>query len=186
MTPINAGVNSTSLSTEDEEPPSSLCRIDVDVVADGSIASPVTSDQIGRAVRVAASSRGCLTGAICVRITDDPTIRELNRIHLDHDYATDVISFGYQFDPPHVEGELVVSVDTANQKAVELDWPLKHELLLYIVHGVLHICGMDDRDTDDRLEMRKAERRIFEELGINEISRFGADLPTGSNDEGLS
>ncbi len=86
-----------------------------------------------------------------------------------------MISFAYDCQPPLLVGELVVSAQTASRRAGELGWPADHELLLYIVHGVLHITGMDDHDPADRAQMRAAERELMQRLGVDEITRFGAD-----------
>lgn len=68
-----------------------------------------------------------------------------------------------------------MSVDTARQRAGELGWSEQNELLLYVVHGVLHITGMDDHESGDRIAMRNAEHQVMTELGVPEISRFAAD-----------
>jgi probable rRNA maturation factor len=94
---------------------------------------------------------------------------------LGHDYPTDVISFAYSQETPVIEGELVVSVDTARQRAKDLGWSSRSELLLYVVHGVLHIAGMDDHDESDRVAMRAAEKRVMRKLGIDEIDHFSPD-----------
>ncbi len=98
-----------------------------------------------------------------------------------------MISFCYAADPPLIEGELVASMDTAVSRACELLagpqsiddrnalWSAADELLLYVVHGTLHICGMDDHDDADRRAMRQAEAEVMTRLGIPEIKRFGAD-----------
>ena len=114
-------------------------------------------------------------GSIELRLTDNETIQAINRHVLGHDYPTDVISFGYSNQPPLLSGEMVVSVELAMDKAEELGWSAASELLLYVVHGTLHICGMDDQQAGDRAEMRSAEKQILTALGIAEIARFGAD-----------
>ncbi len=125
---------------------------------------------------LAARSRQFTDGEIGIRISDDPTIQQVNRRHLQHDYPTDVISFLYRSDLPRIEGELIVSVDTARRRSEELGWNTSHELLLYVVHGVLHLTGMDDHNPILRSEMRKAEEMIMTELGIADIVRYGADI----------
>lgn len=136
----------------------------------------IDPDAITAAVVTAAASQGFTRGSVGVRITDDATIRTINSRHLDHDWATDVISFGYDASDDHVEGELVASIDTAIEKAEQLGWSAAHELLLYVVHGTLHICGMDDHDDDDRAAMRLSERDVMTGLNVPDIVRFGADL----------
>ncbi len=126
------------------------------------------------AVQRAASFRGFSRGEIGVRITDDPTIHVFNRTHLGHDYATDVISFAYSAQGDHLTGELVASADTAASMSSD-GWSAEAELLLYLVHGTLHIAGMDDHDPADRAAMREAEKAIMTSIGFAHIERFGAD-----------
>lgn len=146
------------------------------------MACPVGGEQLRRAVVAAAEYRDCRSGELGIRVTDDSRIHRINRDHLHHDYPTDVISFGYALDPPRVEGELVVSVETARREAARLGWQPAAELSLYVVHGVLHIAGMDDAAPDERSEMRRAERAVLHRLGIDEIDRFGADRSGGARE----
>lgn len=124
------------------------------------------------AARTAASLRGYSSGHIGVRITDDPTIHQINAQFLSHDYPTDVISFPYSDSSESIEGELVASIDTAIANAADPElelpaiWDASHELVLYVIHGVLHIGGMDDHDDQDREAMRKSEREVLSRLGI--------------------
>ncbi|TWU59795.1 Endoribonuclease YbeY [Rubripirellula tenax] len=164
-------------------PPSS---IEVEINVDANIDRAINHRAISAAVIAAADSRGFRAGQIGVRVTDDPTIRQINDKHLGHDYATDVISFGYSADLPVIEGELIVSIDTAIERARELAWPTEHELLLYVVHGTLHICGMDDHDNADRAAMRRAEADVMTRLGIDEIHRCGADMDASTRTESRS
>lgn len=127
-------------------------------------------DNICRAVRQAAQYRGFRRGNIGVLITDDETIHDINARHLSHDYPTDVISFGYTQADDLVEGELVASWDTALREAAEYGWSAVDELLLYVVHGTLHICGMDDQHEEDAKKMRIAERDVMQLLGIQLIN----------------
>lgn len=151
----------------------------IEIVVDENVALPGDEVRLRAAAQAAAAHRGYDKGELVIRVTSDPTIQQLNRDHLGHDYPTDVISFAYHNSQPAIEGELAVSADTARQRAGELGWPAASELLLYVVHGVLHITGMDDHDSADRAAMRQAEQSILLQLGIEDIVRFGADA-TGS------
>lgn len=128
-----------------------------------------------RAVRLAASDQGFTSGSIGLLITDDETIHEINRTHLQHDYPTDVISFSYERSGSRVEGELVASVDTASREAARLRWSALNELILYVVHGTLHICGLADETAPQRSRMRQAEQRVLTELGIENAARYSPD-----------
>lgn len=105
---------------------------------------------------------------VSIAIVDDPTIHQLNREHLDHDWPTDVISFIFETnaDQGRVEGEVVASWDTARQLAAAAKWRVEDELLLYVVHGLLHLAGLDDIEPEDEQEMRTAERDCMIALGV--------------------
>ncbi|QDT06226.1 Endoribonuclease YbeY [Rubripirellula lacrimiformis] len=175
-------VDRPSAIDADAEPPSSqppsaadVSTIQVEVAIDSQLTSDVDVAAITRAVQAAAAHRGYSQGELGVRVTDDPTIHQINAKHLNHHYATDVISFGYSDTRPVIEGEMVVSIDTAQSRADEIGWSAEHELLLYVVHGTLHIAGMDDHDEADRSEMRAAEKIVMTQLGIAEIHRFSVE-----------
>jgi len=125
----------------------------------------ISPQQIEAAVRHAAALGGCEHCQIGVRVTDDNTIHEINQRFLQHDYPTDVISFPYDLNPPTVEGEIVVSIDTAANEANAAGWSVGQELLLYIIHGTLHLVGYDDKQDTDRLRMRDAEQQAMRNAG---------------------
>ncbi len=101
-----------------------------------------------------------------IAIVDDPTIHRLNREHLQHDWPTDVISFVFEDSDGNVQGEVIASVDTATRLAAAAGWNPADELLLYIVHGMLHLAGLDDISSEDQLEMRTAERDCLLAIGV--------------------
>ncbi len=103
---------------------------------------------------------------ISLAIVDDPQIHELNRRFLDHDEPTDVLSFVLEQRPGYLEGEIVVSADTAAARAVQFNWPPQDELLLYVVHGTLHLAGYDDQTPELRAEMRRRERHYLGSYGL--------------------
>ena len=101
---------------------------------------------------------GIPSAQLSIAIVDDLTIHELNRQYLNHDYPTDVLSFLLHADSEKLEGEVVVSAETAARAAVHFGWTAANELLLYVVHGVLHLVGYDDSEDEPRQEMRSRER----------------------------
>jgi len=136
---------------------------------------PSLEEPIRDAVRAAARLRGFQDGKIGVMVTDDPTIHEINLRHLEHDYPTDVISFTYDRGDETVEGELVASLCTARRSAASIGWDWQSELILYVVHGTLHICGLEDTTQEQRREMRLAEEAVLSRLGISDYRRFQPD-----------
>jgi probable rRNA maturation factor len=126
---------------------------------------------IRRAIRTVLAGERFSSAKISLAIVDDPTIHELNRRYLDHDYPTDVLSFFIDFvenhrQGPHLEGEIVVSADTARAAAKQLGWKAHHELLLYIVHGMLHLVGYEDHKPRKAKEMRQKEHEVLAALGL--------------------
>lgn len=130
-------------------------------------AACVTEADIQGAVAAATSIGDCDCGEVGVRVTDDSNIHAINREFLQHDYPTDVISFPYDLSPPKVDGELVVSIDTATAEAPNANWSVREELLLYVIHGTLHLVGFDDTDEAVRSQMRLAEKSALRLIGIS-------------------
>ncbi|MEN0111320.1 MAG: rRNA maturation RNase YbeY, partial [Planctomycetota bacterium] len=98
-------------------------------IANEQSALPVDEERIRRVVGAILADAGYAEGELSVAVVDDPTMHELNRRHLAHDYPTDVLSFPLVDEPPHLVGEVIVSADTAITSAAEYGWPAEHELL---------------------------------------------------------
>ena len=135
---------------------------------------PFDEDRIRVAAEVVLESHGVRDASVSVAILDDPSIHQLNRHHLQHDYPTDVLSFLYSAKGTRLEGEIIASAETADREADAAGWSMQEELVLYVVHGCLHLVGFDDHDEADRLTMRGEERRVLELLGI----RSDSHVPT--------
>lgn len=112
------------------------------------------------------SDAGYTSGSLSLAVVDDPTIHELNVRHLEHDYPTDVLSFALADEPPRLEGEVIVSADTAIANASDYGWPPEDELLLYVIHGTLHLAGHRDKADDEVAAMRAAEARYLRLAGV--------------------
>ena len=126
----------------------------------------IDADRLTRAVEMILAEEGVEAAAINLAVVDDPTIHDLNRRFLDHDEPTDVLSFLLDEEAGQLEGDVIVSADTAARTAAQLQWPASDELLLYVVHGTLHLIGYDDLDPDSRGEMRERERHYLAEFGL--------------------
>jgi rRNA maturation RNase YbeY len=115
---------------------------------------------------------GSGTGNINIILTTDDSLRRINRDFLNHDYYTDVISFDYS-DKNTIEGEIYISVDTVRINAAEYGKTFRNELLRVVIHGVLHLTGMDDKTEPERELMRSREDYW---LGIFEREENGKKL----------
>lgn len=130
-------------------------------------ALPVDADLARRAVTAVLAGESVASATISVAVVDDPTMRELNRRYLNHDYNTDVLSFLLDEIGDQLDGEIIVSAETAIRRAEEFAWPADHEMLLYVIHGTLHLAGYDDRSDADRGLMRRKEMQYLRELGLD-------------------
>ncbi|MCA9248598.1 MAG: rRNA maturation RNase YbeY [Planctomycetales bacterium] len=145
--------------------------ITVDVVNEQS-ALAVDDDQIRRVIEAVFAEQRDGGAAICVVLVDDATIHQLNRQFLDHDWPTDVLSFVLDNSAGELDGELVVSTETAIAQATAYGHDANAELLLYVVHGALHLVGFDDCDDGQRAQMRERESYY--------LSQFGLEIPSGA------
>lgn len=142
----------------------------------------VDEDRLRRAVRHVFKNTNQRTVHIGVAIVDDAQIHELNRRHLGHDYPTDVLSYPLDDAPDRLEGEVVVSADTALRTAPSYGWSAADELCLYVVHGALHLAGYRDKTAPQRQAMRGAERDVLRELGVSVPSRANHREPPAEGD----
>ena len=141
-----------------------------------SIASPQEAVPIDRRcvreiARTVLAGEGKADAEISVAFVDNPTIHRLNRRYLQHDEPTDVLSF--PLSAPSTEqlsGELVIGAEVALAAAAERGHDVQAELALYIIHGLLHLCGYSDETKTDERKMRERERHYLRELGLPNIS----------------
>lgn len=120
---------------------------------------------------------------ISIAFVGDREIHAINRRHLDHDWPTDVISFPLSEPGARpLAGELVVSAEMAASTAHRAGADPQAELALYVVHGLLHLCGYDDHSPDDRLRIRRREDEILAREGL--ANTFPLVGPATAGDEG--
>lgn len=124
----------------------------------------IDAARLRSAVEAVFTGEGIVEGEIGVAVVGDAAIHELNRRWLAHDEPTDVLSFVLEQSDGYREGEIIVSADTALARAAEFGWSPDDELLLYVVHGALHIAGYDDKQPTDAEKMRERERYYLERV----------------------
>lgn len=93
-------------------------------------------------------------------------MRELNARYLNHDWPTDVLSFVLDASDESIDGEVIVSAETAQSASAEHGTTPVEEFLLYVVHGTLHLVGHDDQDDASAAEMRHLEQLILSQLNL--------------------
>ncbi len=108
---------------------------------------------------------------ISLAFVDNATIHVLNKRYLDHDEPTDVLSFPLsEAKAKHLSGELVIGAEVALVQAAERGHDVQAELALYVIHGLLHLCGQSDHDDGERMAMRERERHYLKQLGYPDIA----------------
>ncbi len=115
--------------------------------------------KIKEAVNKVFKSEKIQHASVSIILCTNEFIREINKQYLDHDYATDVISFN--FEERNLTGEVYISVETAIEQAKEYNVSLSNELLRLAVHGVLHLVGYDDSDEACRKNMTELENKFI-------------------------
>lgn len=111
-------------------------------------------------IKAVAATYGRKVGEVGYMFVSDEKILEVNREYLGHDYYTDVITFDYDEDDI-VSGDVVISLDTVRSNAELFGKTYDDELHRVIIHGILHLCGIDDKGPGERELMEAAENRAL-------------------------
>ena len=153
---------------------------DIAIVRSGVSGDAPAADEIIReAVRAALRRHEVRTAKIGVALVDDAHIADLNARHLNHEGPTDVLTFDLRDETDtdaespavDVEGDIVMSIETAAAQARQRGHGTDAEAALYAVHGVLHLLGYDDHDEWDAVRMHTVEDEILSSVGIGAVYR---------------
>jgi len=128
----------------------------------------VDRSRLKKAVRLILKDAGLESAEISLAVVDDVRMHALNRQHLSHDYPTDVLSFvlDHNSKKKSLDGEIIVSADYAAREASRYGWTADDELLLYVIHGALHLIGHDDTTSAGQQAMREAETKYLAHFGL--------------------
>ena len=116
-------------------------------------------------IRAVAASYGKKVGEIGYLFCDDEKILEVNNEYLGHDYYTDIITFDY-CEGNTLNGDLVISLDTIRTNAEKYGKDYDEELHRVIIHGILHLCGINDKGPGEREIMEAAENKALKQLTV--------------------
>ena len=109
------------------------------------------------------------SSSIAVLVINDDEMAELHQKHSGIEGTTDVLTFDNGSSSDAIIADIAVCVDVANRESKNRGHSLQHELLLYIVHGVLHCCGFDDCDKESHRKIHAEENRVLAAIGVGEI-----------------
>ena len=116
--------------------------------------------EISEWIKSVAASYGKKVGEIAYIFCSDEKILEVNRQYLEHDYYTDIITFDYT-EGSRIGGDLFISLDTVRTNAEQFNQPYERELHRVIIHGILHLCGINDKGPGERELMEEAENKAL-------------------------
>ena len=109
-----------------------------------------------------------LTGELSFKISNleinfisGDDIRKINKMHLNHDYTTDIITFSYSSDLKNIDGEIIISIDDAKINSNKFKVSFYEEIARLVIHGILHLLGFDDHLTNDKKIMKRIENKLL-------------------------
>ena len=172
--PMSAHPSETRRPTYNTAEIATRYQIDID---DEQRALKVDHKRIAEIARELLAAEKCVSATIGIAIVDNEAIHDLNQRYLQHDYATDVLSFllECEIEPEslpipksaprgagkRIEGEIIVSAEMAKELSKKYRWQPLDELTLYVVHGLLHLCGYDDLSAKELKVMRQREQEVL-------------------------
>ena len=120
----------------------------------------INQDAVSGWVRKVAETHGKKTGDISYIFCSDEKILEVNRQYLQHDYYTDIITFDYT-SGNKISGDLFISLDTVKTNAEKFNTEYNEELHRTIIHGILHLCGINDKGPGEREIVEENENKAL-------------------------
>ena len=136
----------------------------IQILCDGVELPSVDFEKISNWIVEVAKSHNKIVGTLTYIFCNDEKIIEVNRQFLQHDYYTDIITFDYSRGKL-ISGDMFISLDTVLGNSDMLGVSYDSELHRVIIHGVLHLCGIDDKGEGEREIMERFENKALELLG---------------------
>lgn len=121
---------------------------------------PIKKRETTAWIKAVAQSHGKRTGDISYIFCSDEKILEVNRQYLQHDYYTDIITFDYT-EGDVISGDLFISLDTVKSNSEQFHTAYEEELYRTIIHGILHLCGINDKGPGEREIMEENENKAL-------------------------
>ena len=131
--------------------------------ADGVVFPTIKKTELSKWIKSVVEKHQKKTGEIAYLFCDDEKILETNREYLQHDFYTDIITFDYSEDDT-ISGDILISLDTVESNSQTFETNFNEELHRVIIHGILHLCGLNDHSPEEEQLMRDAENNALETL----------------------
>lgn len=138
-------------------------------LSDGVSMPQVDFEKLEHWIELVSEKHGKQAHELTYIFCSDEKILEVNRKYLQHDYYTDIITFDYTRGKM-LRGDIYLSLETVKTNAVQVGAEYESELLRVIIHGVLHLCGINDKGPGEREIMEENENKALD-LYYNEIDK---------------
>jgi len=135
----------------------------IQYIAEGIELPSIQKQKINNWIKETAAEYGKKTGEIAYIFCTDERILEVNNQFLKHDYFTDIITFDYS-EGNIISGDIFISLDTVKSNAEDFGVTFEMELQRILIHGILHLCGQDDKTPESRKEMTRKENMALDKL----------------------
>ena len=143
---------------------------EISYLAQGVELPPINQTVVNEWIAQVAQRHGRVVGDLTYIFCNDEKILEVNRQYLQHDYFTDIITFDYS-SRKRISGDMFISLDTIKSNAELFERAYNEELMRVVIHGVLHLCGINDKGPGEREIMEMHENEALAILPNNAIER---------------
>lgn len=96
-----------------------------------------------------------------INFISNEDIKRINKIYLNHNFTTDIITFSYSSDTKNIDGEIIISIDDAQINSQKFKVSFYEEIARLVIHGILHLLGFDDQITNDKKIMKRMENKLL-------------------------
>lgn len=130
---------------------------------------PITEEDVSQIISLIKQHEACSFNLIEIAFVGEDKMLEVNREYLNHDYLTDIITFHYsdKEDITNIEGTLYCCFPQIKQQAEERSQSLKNEFLRIVIHGLLHLCGYEDKTRSEKTAMTRKENFYLSKLSLS-------------------
>ncbi len=135
----------------------------IQYISEGVQLPALQKQKINRWIKDIAFDYNKKPGEIAYIFCNDEKILEINNQYLQHNYYTDIITFDYS-EGQVISGDIFISIDTVKSNAEEFGVSFDDELHRILIHGILHLCGQDDKTPELRKEMTDKENRALQKF----------------------
>lgn len=140
--------------------------LDIDFITEKVLLPQFDQNAVKSWIGAVAHAHGKHVGHLTYLFCDDAYILDVNRQYLGHDYYTDIITFDYS-NRNRVSGDMVISIDTVCSNSRLFAHSYQEELMRVVIHGVLHLCGINDKGPGEREIMERNENEALAMLPEN-------------------